>query len=68
MGERITDFSTAHNIIEKLGGLIALIILLLIVTKLIPELFDEILELTDLVKRKGPLEKYLSKFIGSKKK
>lgn len=67
MGERITDFSTAHNIIGKGGSLIALIVLLFIVTKIIPELFDEILELTDLPKRNGPLEKYFSKYIWSKK-
>ena len=67
MGEHITDFSTAHNIIGKIGSLIALIALIFIVTKIIPELFDEILKLTDLPKRKGPIEKYFSKILWGKK-
>jgi len=53
-------FSTAHNVIGKGGSLIALIILLFIVTKIIPEVFDEIICLTDLYKRKGPLEQFLN--------
>lgn len=57
IGNNITDFSTAHNIIGKSGSLIALVILLLIVAKIIPEIIDEIFDLIDLPKRKGPLEK-----------
>ena len=49
-------FNTAHNIIGKGGSLIALVILLFIVIKIVPEVFDEIICLTDLYKRKGPLE------------
>lgn len=54
-------FFMAHNVIGKGLSLIALIILLLIVSKLIPELFDELLCLTDLPKRKGPLETFFTK-------
>lgn len=49
-------FSTAHNIIGKGGSLIALVILVFIVIKIIPEVFDEIICLTELHKRDGPLE------------
>ncbi|HDQ16101.1 MAG TPA: archaeosortase A, partial [Bacteroidetes bacterium] len=61
LANEITDFSTAHNIIGKGGSLIALVILLLIVTKFIPEIMDEIFCLIDLPKRKGPLEKIFSR-------
>ncbi len=52
-------FFMAHNIIGKGLSLVALVLLLVIVSKLIPELFDEIICLTDLPKRKGPLEQQL---------
>ena len=61
IGNKITDFSTAHNVIGKGGSLLALVILLLIVAKILPEIFDEIICLTDLPKRKGPVEKLLGK-------
>ena len=61
IGNKITDFSTAHNIIGKGGSLIALVILLLIVVRIVPEVFDEIICLTDLPKRRGPIEKLLGK-------
>ena len=54
-------FPTAHNIIGKGGSLVALIILLVIVIKVIPEVFDEILSLTDLYKEDGPLEQSFRK-------
>ena len=54
-------FSTAHNIIGKGGSLIALVILLLIVIKIVPEVFDEIICLTDLYKRNGPLGQSIKK-------
>jgi len=57
----ITDFSTAHNVIGKGGSLIALIVLLFIVIKFVPEVFDEIMCLTDLPKRKGPIERLFKK-------
>jgi archaeosortase A (PGF-CTERM-specific) len=57
VGNNITDFNLAHNIISKAGALLTLIILLFIVIKIIPEVFDEIIGLTDLYKRNGPLER-----------
>ena len=54
-------FSTAHNIIGKGGSLIALVVLLFIVVKIVPEIFDEIICLTDLYKRNGPLEQSIKK-------
>ena len=60
-------FGTAHNVIGKGGSLIALIVLLLIVIKIIPEVFDEILSIADLYKRNGPLEQIAKKIIGRKK-
>jgi len=56
-------FSIAHNVIAKILGLIALVILLLIVTKIIPEVFDQILCISDLYKRNGPIEKFIKKKI-----
>jgi archaeosortase A (PGF-CTERM-specific) len=56
-------FNIAHNYIGKGGSLLALIILLIIVTKIVPEIFDHILALTDLPKHPGPLEKMVKKHI-----
>jgi archaeosortase A (PGF-CTERM-specific) len=67
LGANITDFYTAHNIIGKGGSLLALIILLFIVVKIVPEVFDEIIALTNLTKREGPIEKQFRKIIGVKK-
>ena len=60
-------FSTAHNIIGKGGSLIALIILLFIVIKVIPEVFDEIICISDLPKGGGPIELFVRKKIFKKK-
>jgi len=57
----------AHNIIGKGGSLIALVILLFIVIRIVPELFDEIICLTDLYKRNGPVEKFVKKYVWRKK-
>jgi len=65
-GKNITDFNMAHNILAKSGALIVLIVLLFIIIKIVPEVFDEIFCLTDLYKRNGPLEKTFKK-IWSKK-
>ncbi|MEE8565737.1 MAG: archaeosortase A [Candidatus Thermoplasmatota archaeon] len=67
IGSNITDFYTAHNIIGKGGSLFALIILLFIVVKIVPEVFDEIISLTNLPKRGGPIEKQIKKLFGVKK-
>jgi len=64
MGENITDFHMAHNVISKAGALVTLIILLFILIKIIPEIFDEIICLTELPKRNGPLEKMFKRLIG----
>lgn len=67
LGENITDFYIAHNVLAKIGALMTLIVLLLIVVKIIPEILDNIMSLADLPKRNGPLEKILKKIIkGSK--
>ena len=63
----ITDFATAHNIIAKVGALLTLIILLLILIKIIPEIYDEIICVTELHKRKGPLEQFFRNILGRKK-
>ncbi len=53
----ITDFETAHNTIAKTGSLIALIILLFITFEIIPELYDDLLDLIKLSKRTIRLKK-----------
>jgi len=67
IGENITNFYIAHNLIGKGGSLIALIILLLIVVKIVPEVFDEIISLTNLTKIEGPIEKKIKKILDIKK-
>jgi len=57
VGNEITDFNMAHNIIAKIGALITLVVLLFTLIKIIPEVLDEISCIIDLPKRKGPLEK-----------
>jgi archaeosortase A len=61
IGREITDFNIAHNILAKAGALITLIVLLFILIKIVPEIFDEINCLIDLYKRNGPLEKIFKK-------
>jgi archaeosortase A (PGF-CTERM-specific) len=67
VGRNITDFNMAHNVISKAGSLVALVILLLIVIKIIPEVLDEIMCLVDLHKRNGPIEKAIKSVFGRKK-
>jgi archaeosortase A (PGF-CTERM-specific) len=67
VGNDITDFNMAHNVLAKVGALISLIVLLLIVIKIIPEILDEIFCLADLRKRNGPIEKFFKRIIGEKK-
>lgn len=67
VGNNITDFATAHNILAKAGALLTLIVLLLILIKIIPEVFDEIIDLTDLPKRNGPIEKFVNDITRGKK-
>ncbi len=61
------DFNMAHNVIGKGGSLLALVLLLFIVIKILPELFDEIIKLIDIYKRDGPIEKFFKKYFGRKK-
>jgi archaeosortase A (PGF-CTERM-specific) len=61
------DFNMAHNVIGKGGSLLALVLLLLIVIKILPELFDEIIKLIDIYKRDGPIERFFKKYFGRKK-
>jgi archaeosortase A (PGF-CTERM-specific) len=60
-------FSIAHNYIGKGGSLLALIILLLIVTKIVPEIFDQIIELVDQYKKPGPLEIMIKRLLERRK-
>jgi archaeosortase A (PGF-CTERM-specific) len=60
-------FPTAHNVIGKGGSLVALVILLFIVIKFIPEVFDEIISISDLPKKGGPIELFVRKHIFRKK-
>ncbi|KYK22141.1 hypothetical protein AYK24_08495 [Thermoplasmatales archaeon SG8-52-4] len=68
VGNNITDFNIAHNVIAKIGALITLIILLLILIKIIPEIMDEINCIIDLKNRNGPLENFIKKIFGKKAK
>jgi len=60
-------FSIAHNYIGKGGSLIALIAILFILGKYIPEIFDEIFSLIDLPKRNGPIEQWVNQLIKRQK-
>jgi archaeosortase A (PGF-CTERM-specific) len=68
IGNDITSFNMAHNVIAKIGSLIALIVLLFLTFKLLPTLYDEIMCLIDLPKRKGPVERYFSLLLGKQTK
>ncbi len=66
VGSGMTSFEMAHNVIGKTGSLLALIVLLFITFKIVPELYDEIIGIIDLPKRKGPLELFLRRLLGKK--
>lgn len=55
-GDNIVSFDMAHNVIGKIGSLLALIALLFLTFKIVPELYDEIMGVISLPKRNGPLE------------
>lgn len=61
MEELGMSFYMMHNVIGKIGSLIALIILAFIVFELLPELYENIMDLTNLPKRKGPIERMFLK-------
>lgn len=66
VGSGMVSFDIAHNVIGKIGSLLALILLLLITFKIVPELYAEILGIIDLPKRKGPLEDFITRLLGKK--
>ena len=55
------SFYTMHNVIGKLGSLIALIILAFIAFDILPELYDGVVGLFNLPKRRGPIERMFIK-------
>ena len=57
MEEMGLSFYMMHNVIGKAGSLIALIVLAFIVFELLPELYDNIMDLFNLTKRNGPIER-----------
>jgi archaeosortase A (PGF-CTERM-specific) len=66
VGSGMFSFELAHNVIGKAGSLLALIVLLFITFKIVPELYDEIIGVIDLSKRKGPVELFLRRLVGKK--
>jgi archaeosortase A len=66
VGSGMVSFELAHNVIGKAGSLLALIVLLFIIFKLLPGLYDEIIGIIDLPKRKGPVELFFGKLTGKK--
>lgn len=66
VGSGLTSFELAHNVIAKIGSLAALIALLFLTFRIIPELYDEIMGIFDLTKRKGPIEQWLRALFGKK--
>jgi len=51
------SFYTMHNVIGKIGSLLALIVLAYFAFEILPELYDTIVSLFSLPKRRGPIEK-----------
>jgi len=58
------SFYMMHNVIGKIGSLLALIFLAFIVFNLLPEIYDSIMDLFNLPKRNGPIERGFKKLIG----
>jgi archaeosortase A (PGF-CTERM-specific) len=58
----------AHNILGKAGSLIALVVFAFIIFKILPELYDEIICIVDLPKRKGPVENTIHNLLRKKNK
>ena len=55
------SFSFMHNVVGKAGSLLALIIIAYYVFDLLPELYDRIVGIVDLYKRRGPIERLFMK-------
>jgi archaeosortase A len=66
VGSGMVSFEIAHNVIGKTGSLLALIVLLFVTFKIVPELYDEIVGIIDLPKRKGPVELFIGRLVGKK--
>jgi len=66
VGSGMTSFEMAHNVIGKIGSLLALILLLFLTFKIVPELYDEIVGIINLPKRKGPVELFIGGLLGKK--
>jgi len=66
VGNSWVSFDIAHNVIGKTGSLLALILLLFITFKIVPELYDEILGIVTLPKRNGPVEHVFARLLGKK--
>ena len=66
VGSGMVSFEIAHNVIGKTGSLLALIVLLFITFKIVPEMYDEIVGIINLTKRKGPVELFLGRLMGKK--
>jgi archaeosortase A (PGF-CTERM-specific) len=56
-GGHVVSFDMAHNVIGKVGSLAALVALLFLTFRIVPELYDAIMGVVSLPKRKGPLER-----------
>lgn len=67
VGSGMVSFEIAHNVIGKVASLVALIVLLFITFKITPELYDEIMGIIDLSKRRGPVERLFGWVLGKKK-
>jgi len=55
------SFSFMHNVIGKAGSLLALIFIAYYVFDLLPELYDRIIGIVELYKRRGPIERMFIK-------
>jgi archaeosortase A (PGF-CTERM-specific) len=66
VGSGMFSFEIAHNVIGKTGSLLALIVLLFVTFKIVPELYDEIVGIIDLPKRRGPVELFIGRLVGKK--
>ena len=55
------SFYFMHNVVGKIGSLIALIVIAYYVFNLLPELYDNIIGIVELYKRRGPIERLFIK-------
>lgn len=64
VGSGMVSFEIAHNVIGKTGSLLALIALLFVTFKIVPELYDELISIIHLPKRNSPVELFLKRLLG----